>query len=158
MASSIENAVFLTLQAAVTAAQNGDKLFGAELHDTVYRPIKQDFGLRVGDASGDIAPTPGGEDVEEYDAVLLVVCYARVPAQELSNRLAARDHAVSLAKGAAQVFYQNPTMGGRVIDSLPRRIRTGYDTIDTKTFAIAHLYLVVNQTGQQVDVEAALRR
>ena len=149
---TIEDAIFEFIEAAVAAAQEGEPLFKAEVHDTVYQRIKQDYGVRVGDCESDLAPAPGAAEVQEFDTELTLIFYARVAGADKSNRKAARNQVRELALAVAKLIFDDPSIGGQVFDCLPGKLRRGYDSItDADEYAVANLPLRINQTEQQLE-------
>ena len=152
---TIEDATLEFLQAAVDAAVEGDLLFGAEVKDD-YQTISKDYGFIIGDCNSVVAPKPGGE-MGEFDALLIIVCFARVVGSDKTERKDARNKARELMLVAAGLFSRDPMMGGKVRDSRVLRCRRGFDSITSAdVYAVAHVPLIVNETGQQVDVERGL--
>jgi hypothetical protein len=152
---TIEDATLEFLQAAVDAAAEGNPLFGAEVKDD-YQTITKDFGFIVGDCTSEVAPKPGGA-MGEFDALLIIVCFARVSGSDKTERKNARNKTRELMLAAAGLFSLNPMMGGEVRDSRVLRCRRGFDSISSAdVYAVAHVPLIVNETGQQVDVERRL--
>lgn len=147
------------IKAAVEAAEEGDVLFGAAVHDTVYEDIANIlFGVRVGDCAADCAPVEDdaeadGLGMEEFDARLAVVVFARVETDDPAGRAAARLKARRLWLGVSKLFYLDTTMGGRVRDCLVRRGARGFDTEGGSLFAVVNMPLLINGTGQLLDRE-----
>lgn len=144
---------------AIEAAEEGDPLFGAKLHDTVYGDISEDeFGVRIGDCVSDCAPVEDdgeadGLRMEEFDARLRVVVFARVKGTEVADRSAARAAARSLWLRVAKLFFDDTTMGGRVRDVLTRRAERGFDEEGGNLYAVVSTPLLINGTGQLLDGE-----
>lgn len=139
---------------AIDAAEEGDVLFGAILHDTVYGDISEAaFGVRIGDCDADCAPLPEGEGMEEFDARLWIVVFARVEGIETSDRATARLKARALWLRVAGLFFDDTTMGGRVRDVLVKRGRRGFDDEGGNLFAVVNIPLLVNGTGQLLSGE-----
>jgi hypothetical protein len=152
---TIEDAIEDVLQGAVDAAVEGDLLYGAEVRDD-YQTITKDYGYIIGECTSDVAPLPGG-DMGEFDALLVLVAFARVAGADKTERKAARRTARALMLRAAKLFGLDPMMGGEVRDSRILRCRRGFDSISSAdVYAVAHIPLVVNETGQQVDWESRL--
>ena len=148
---SIEDAIDEFIEEAINAAQAGDPLHGADLHDTVYLKITKDYGVRIGDCESSISLLPGG-GAEEFDADVTLVFYSRVIGQDKSQRKAARNQARSLALAVASLFLIDPSMGGRVRDCILGRLKRGYDSLaDADSYAVGNLPLTVNFTGQQLE-------
>lgn len=153
---TIEDATHDFLKDAIEAAAGGDALHGTRIDDTVYEDITGvDYGIRIGDCDADCAPTD--EDVmEEFDAKLTVVFYARITDNDVASRKAARTLARQLWLQTARLFWADTTMGGRVRDVLVRRARRGYDTENGTVYAIVNMPLLVNGTGQLLSGEENL--
>ncbi len=149
---TIEDVVEEFLQGAVAAAVDGDVLFGAEVKDE-WSEIEADFGFIVGDCTASPAFAPGAV-MSEFDAVLIVVAFARVVGQDKSVRKPARQKARALYLKAAEIFGLDPQMNTSVRDSRIRRCRRGFDSISSAdTYAVVHMPLIVNETGQDVDAD-----
>lgn len=152
---TIEDATLTLIQDAVDAAEEGDVLFEAEVRDD-YQTITKDYGVIIGDCTSDVAPLAGGA-MAEFDALLIVVCFARVVGSDKTERAGARNKARALMLAVAGLFTNDPMMGGEVRDSRVLRCRRGFDSITSAdVYAVAHVPLVVNETGQQVDFEQRL--
>ncbi|HEX8500800.1 MAG TPA: hypothetical protein VF659_09425 [Pyrinomonadaceae bacterium] len=149
---TVEDATHEFIAEAVVAAEEGSALFGIELHDTLYTS-KQERGVQIGDCESDVAPLPGGEGMQEFDAELSLFCFARIAGEDKSDRKAARNKARELMLAVAALFFDNTTMGGRVNDVLVRRCVRGYTDQGGDVFALAIVPLVVNGTGQLLDDE-----
>ena len=147
----IEGAIYDTFDAAIGAAVAGAALNEAELHDTLYARITRPFGLRIGDVEASLAPLPGGAGVGEFDATVPIQCFSKVLADTAAARAAARDKATALAHAAAQIFFDDTTLGGRVRDSLVVDLRRGWAQVQAAPYAVAVLMVLVNSTGQQVE-------
>jgi hypothetical protein len=147
---TIEDRTAEFLQEGVTAALEGNSLVGAEVNDTVYTEIG-DYGYRIGDCVSDVAPLPGGEGMEEFDARLTLVCFARVAGADQRDRKAARTKARELMLAACKLFFDDTTMGDRVRDVLVGRCRRGFDVEGDIVYAVANVPLVVNGTGQLLE-------
>lgn len=144
---AIEDHIHDYLEDAIEAADEQSVLFGAELHDTVYRSIKKKFGIRVGNGESDLAPTPGGAQVAEFDGAVPLVVYALVEGPDRSDRKAARSRVLEMSKAIAQLFFNDPTMGGRVSDSRVTKFPRGWDAFDSSPYAVANPLVLVNETG-----------
>lgn len=152
---TIEDAALEFIQAAVAGAANDSPLYGAEVKDD-YQTIEKDFGVIIGDCTSDVAPKPGGA-MAEFDALLIVVCFARVVGSDKTERRDARNKARALMLAVAGLFNNDPMMNGQVRDSRVLRCRRGFDSITSAdVYAVAHVPLIVNETGQQADVERRL--
>lgn len=147
---TIEDSTHDFIAEAVGAAEEGSAFFDAELHDTVYTSMGE-YGVRIGDCESDVAPLPGDEGMEEFDAELSLYCFARIAGEEKADRKAARNKARGLMLAVAGLFFDDTTMGGRVRDVLVRRCVRGYTDQGADVFAVAVVPLVVNGTGQLLE-------
>ncbi|MBD0370326.1 MAG: hypothetical protein ICV60_05785 [Pyrinomonadaceae bacterium] len=150
-----EDAAFDLLEASINGAVEGDVLYGAELLDNADDNITKDYGLSIGDCDGaDIAPLRGGQGMEEYDAIFILVAFARVAGTDKSDktaRRAARAQARALGLEAAKVFHKNKTMNGQVKNSRILRGKRGFDSLESgEVYAVVNLPLIVNETGRQL--------
>jgi hypothetical protein len=144
---TIEDIVVTAIETAVAAAGSGTPLYQAEVHDTVYLRITKGYGIRIGDCTSDLAPSPGDTQLEEFNAELMLVFYARIAGAEKSDRKAARNQVRELALATAKLFVDDPTIGGAVRDCNLGKLKRGYDSLtDADSYAVANLPLVVNQT------------
>lgn len=146
---SIETAIHDAIKVAIEAAVDGDALYDAELHDTLYARVTKLFGVRVGDVEASVAPTPGGEKVEEFDATLPLQSFARVQGDTAEARATAREQARGIARAVAKIFFDDPTLGGRVRDSLVVGLKCGWGQVQAAPYAVAVLMVLVNGTGQE---------
>ncbi len=148
---SIETAIYGALAAAIAAAEDGDPLFEAELHDTLYARVSKLHGVRVGDVDAELAPSPGGDVVEEFNATLILQCFARVQGETAAARAAARDKATTIAHDVAKIFFDDPTLEGNVRDAIVAGLTRGWATVQSTPYAVAVVHLAVNETGQMVE-------
>jgi hypothetical protein len=86
----IEDALYDFLVLAEQQAASDSPLKGVELHATIHEKIKTDAGVRVGDADAEPGPARSGDGVQEYNAEVLLVCYARAVAPPRSRTRSAR--------------------------------------------------------------------
>jgi hypothetical protein len=143
---SSEHNLYLFLQGAIAAAGITDPLQQAELHDTVHQVIKQDRGLRIGDCISELAPRADGS-LGEFDAQLELTCFARVAGSDKTERLAARDAVIELAAAVIGLLLADPTLGGRVCDTLAGTVRREFTSINGQPFALARLPITINPSG-----------
>ena len=152
--TTVEDATFDTLKAAVEAAAEGSALFGAEVHASTEETITKDYGVRVSDAKADIAPLRGGAGMALYDATLVVVVFSRVIGADKTAsqaRRAARTKGWELALAVASVFYADERMGGQVLNSRILRGNSGFDSIsNADEYFVVLLPMIVNETGRKV--------
>lgn len=127
--------------------EEADLLFELEILDSPYAKITKDYGVQVDDANSDLAPLPGGDELEEFDADLILIVYSRVDGPDYSDRKSARTRAIDLGKRLGQLFLSDPTMNGRVQDSRMLRCTRGWASIKSVPYAIVNVPLLVNETG-----------
>jgi len=148
---TVEQALYDFLNEAITTAAPATPLHQVELHDTFYRKLTKEVGVRIGDCEAEMAPLPGGEEIEEFNARIVIVCYARIAGTDKSNRAAARDRVTAMARQIALLLYLDPRMNQTVNDSRILAVRRGYDSItDADHYAVANLDVIINETGQQI--------
>ena len=150
-----EDAAFDLLETNINAAVEGTVLYGAELLDNPDDNITKDYGLSIGDCDGaDIAPLRGGEGMEEFDAIFMLITYARVAGTDKADKVArraARAQARALGLEVAKVFHNNKTMNGQVKNSRVLRGTRGFDSLESgELYAVVNLPLIVNETGRQL--------
>lgn len=146
---AIEDEVFDFLEEKIAEAGEGDELFEAELHDHLYSKISAQpgYGIRVGDCESVLAPNPGSTEMEEFDADLTLVVFARVTGAERAKRKEARTKVLLLSKAVAMLFVEDPTLGGRVNDGRVMRCLRGWDNISGVPYAVVNMPLLVNDSG-----------
>ena len=147
MTEAIEDRVFDFLEESVDVVDESHPLFGIELLDSTFAKMVQDFGVQVDDADSDFAPTPGGEEIEEFDGSVTLVVYSYVDGPDRSQRKTARTRAITGAKELAKLFLLDPTMNGRVNDSRVLRCLRGWVNLKGAPYAIVNVPLIVNETG-----------
>jgi hypothetical protein len=154
---TIEDAIEAFLKAAIDGAVEGDLLFGAVVKEDFQTMTENDdFGFLTGECTSDCAARPGGA-FAEFDALIILVAFARVPGEDKTERKPARRKARALMLKAAELFSLDTSMGGKVRDSQVLRCRRGFDSLSrADAYAVAHIPLVVNATGQQVDWEGRI--
>lgn len=153
---AIEDHLYEFIAEAVDAANDPDApdedspFFDVVLHDTVYRPItsEQHHYIQIGNCDSDFAPSSGAETIEEFDGDVTIITLSRVLTEDRSDRKAARSKALSMAKAAAKLLLDDPTMGGRVNDSRVLKCLRDWTSIQSEPFALANVPLIVNETGQ----------
>ncbi|MEO6392517.1 MAG: hypothetical protein ABIP75_11740 [Pyrinomonadaceae bacterium] len=147
---SIEHKLFLFLQDTIGAAAAEDPLHDVELHDSLHQVIKRQRGLRIGECRSLLAPRPDNS-LDEFDARLTVIGFARVAGADKTERLAARDAVIELAAAVIRKFLDDPTLGGRVCDLLAGQVDREFASINGEPFALARVPLVINPSGQRLN-------
>lgn len=143
--ASLNRKFYEFLQTAIEGAADTDALFGAELHDTVYQQIENDFGVRISTPESSLAPQSSG--IEDNDALVTLVIFARIQGADKTDRLNALDVCDAVTKAVAKTFYDDLSMGGRVCDCDVLRAVTDFDSIGSDVFAVSNLPIVVNPSG-----------
>jgi len=122
-------------------------LFGAQLLDSPFAKIESEYGIQVDDGDSDFAPTPGATDIEEFDGNVTLIIFRLVTGADRSQRAEARGQAIALAKAAAMLFIDDPTMGDRVNDARVLRCSRGWANIKSSHYSIMNVPLLVNDSG-----------
>lgn len=143
---SVETALYTVLAAAIAAAEPGDPLFEAEVHATLYERITKPFGVRIGDASFDLSPAPGGA-IEEFDILGMVQIFARADSDNPAVITAARERVREMVIAVAQLLFDDVTLGGEVNDSRILGGQRGWANVQTIRHSVAELHLIANETG-----------
>lgn len=148
MTDAIEDrTIGFLLEQVEAIADEDDLLFELEVRDSPYALISETLGVSVDDADADLAPTPGGDDIEEFDGRLTLIVYSKVEGPNYDDRKAARTAAIECAKRIAQMFLFDPTMNNRVNDARVLRCLRGWANINSEPYAIVNVPLIVNETG-----------
>ena len=142
---SVETGLYNTLETAIADAEEGDALFDAELHNTLYERITKEYGVRIGDANFDLSPAPGGA-IEEWDVLGMIQIFAQA-GEDPAKQIAAREKVRALVIAVAQVLFDNVTLGGAVNDSRILGGQRGWANVQTVRHAVADLHLIANETG-----------
>lgn len=145
---AIEDLIFDFLEESIAAAANDSPLKDAELLDSPYATITKDFGIQIDDGESDLAPSPGAEEIWEFDGNVTLIIYRRVPKADRAARAEARGQALALAKAAAKLFLDDPMMGNRVNDSRVLRCLRGWGNIKSSSYVILNVPLLVNDSGR----------
>lgn len=148
MSNPAEILLFEFLQESIDASGADDVIYAIELHDTIYQKITKDRGLRISDAVSDMAPGPGG-DMREFNARIVLVCFAKVGGKDKKDRQPALTDVFQLQQAVYQLLYNDPSLGGRVCDTNLERGSRGYDILDGSPYAVANIPVVVNPIGSQ---------
>jgi hypothetical protein len=144
----IEIKVFDFFDDQITAAIDGDPLFGVQLHDTVYQTIKRngsrvtDRVIRISEAESEMVPC--GLDWEEKDAHLILVLAARIQGSDKTERQEALTDVVNLFRVVADLFDNDRTLGDRVHDLQADKASRGYDVFDGDPYAVVNIPLLIN--------------
>lgn len=145
-----EVALYEFLKETIAAADVGSVLCEVALHDTFFQQLTDEVAIRIGDVESEIAPLPGAEAAEEFNARLTLVIYSRIPKEEWDSRAAYRDQVNRISRELALLIYNDPRLNLRVNDCRVLGSRRGYDSINTDRFAVANLDVILNETGQQI--------
>lgn len=150
---STETLVEEWLTAEIAAAAPGDVLEDVQVAETDFSGIKRSKCVMIGPCQSYLSPSWAADDAAEFDGNLRLVIYTRVDDRKTdSSYREARETAISVGKAIATKIFSDNTLGGRVLDCLPRQLaRGGFDAPDRQPLAVANLYLQVNQTGQVME-------
>src|SRR5258708_5287641 len=114
---AIEDLIHDFVAEKIAVAPSNSPLSGAELHDTVYRTITAEYGIRIGDGDSELVPNPGATEIQEVNGVVPIVIFSLVTGPDHADRKDARGRMIGLAKAVAKLFLDDPMMNGRVNDS-----------------------------------------
>lgn len=143
----IEISTYDFLKGKFDTAPDDSILKGLELHDTVYKKIETAEGVRIGNGVSDFSLNPE-QELQEYDAVLIIVCYSLIGGADKTDRSAAVIRSFQISKAVAQLFIDDETMGGRVCRSRLLTAARDFDSINSKPYAVVNLPIVFNETGE----------
>lgn len=143
----VEDLTFDFLEESFAAAPDGSILKELELHDTLFKPIEQDAGVRISDAESDFSIN-AQDEMQEYDALLTLVCFARIEGADKTERRAARRQAFQISKAVARLFFDDEEMNGRVCRTRILPAVRGFDSINSKPYAVVNMPIVFNESGQ----------
>lgn len=146
MSKPAELDLFDFLQERVDASSPDDVIYQLEIHDTVYQSITKNKGVRISDAVATVAPGPGG-GMREVNALVILACFVKVEGKNQKQRSEATQAVFDLQQAVYQLLYDDPTLGGRVCDSMPQRGSRSYDTFKATPYAIANIPVVINPDG-----------
>lgn len=154
MTLTTEERVYQFIKTAVDAAtatnDAGLPLFGLEVHDHFFRKIETNAGIRIGTASGQISPFPGGEEFGEYNVNLTLVVYVRIVGTQKDGdeRTEAMRQVCDISKALAALFWDNPSCDERFRDTRLRDFIRGYDSLKAADpYAVGNLTLIINEMG-----------
>ena len=158
MELTTEERVYGFLKSAVDAATATNDaalpLFDLQVLDHPYRLITKDAGIIVdSDVEGDLSPFDLAEAMGEFNVVMAVVCFARVPSTQKDGdeRREAMRQANDIAKAVALLFWNNPSCDERFRDTRCTRFVRGFTTLKkADTYAQCALTLLVNEVGGQI--------
>ena len=146
MSDPIEDLTHDFIEEHINEAKDG-VLFKLELHDTLFKKIETANGIRIGDAQSDLSVNHEDE-IQEYDGQLMLVIYSQILDKNKTERRAARKLCVDIAKAVAKLFIDDEKMRNRVCRSRTLTAIRGYDSINSKPYAVINLPLIINETGQ----------
>ncbi len=153
-----EERVYEFIKAAVDAVTEttptpDSALFDLEVHDHVYRKITKPAGIRIGTADGELSPSAGGEEMNEYNCSMLLVVFVRIPTTQKDGdeRTVAMRQAVEIAKAVSLLFWDNSSCDERFRDTRIKDFIRGYDSLNKADhYAIVNLTLRVNEVGGSI--------
>ena len=140
----IETLVYGFITDLVLAAPLGSELHNLEVHDTIWRRIETDNGVRIGDCDSTLALNPEGE-IEEYESKLDLIIYSRVRDNGVPDRNEARKNILRIAAGIAKAIQLDDSLGGRVCRTRLLAGNRGFDAEDSKPFAVLVVPLIINE-------------
>jgi hypothetical protein len=130
-----------------------DADYGIDLHRTPYQPFDKEkkwFGIRLGNTASVLAPNPGATEMEEFDADLPLITFARIRERDKSDLETAVSQAFALAKwlgarfvDATGVTLNNRVTDARVVDKCPNDFREWYGDL----YAVWAVPMLINDSG-----------
>lgn len=144
----VEVLLFEFLEQKISESGSDEAIYGLELHDTIYQPIRKDRGLRISDTVGHFSPN-GLMEENEYDVFVTVAAYSKVKGQDQQARQPAMTDVFIVQQATYTLLRGDSTLGGRVCESLLRQGARSYDTFDGEAYAVAIIPLVINPSGQR---------
>lgn len=143
----VEDLTYDFLEESFESAPNDSILKNLELHETLFKKFKTPAGVRIGDAQSSLSRNAEYQ-MKEFDAVFTLVCYAEILGADKGDRRAARRKAFQISLALADLFDEHDTMNGRVC-----RVRLldgvrGWDSINSKPYAVANIPVVFNESGE----------
>ena len=140
---SPEKALHEFLTEAVQAATHPSPLAGGVVvHETRYEVIKDELGIRIGDATSQIGPRAG--ETKEFNSEIMLEIFARVD----DSKAAARDKVREIALAVAEKIQGDSNLDGRVCDCLVRLGSRGWARVATTPYAVQVLNLIVDPFGR----------
>lgn len=134
--------LFDFLEAAFTAAVEGDTFFDIDLHDTIYQKISKRRGVRISDATSEMSPT--SDDVRDFNTQLQIVCFCKVEGKDKKQRQDAMTNVWTLAQAVYALITGDVSLGGRVCDVLIDTSARGYDVYDGNPYAVAIIPITID--------------
>lgn len=123
-------------------------LSGAEVLDSKWQNIETDKGIVISNAEWDFAPAANGVE-KFFDALMIVGFYYRIPGTDTTTRAEARDKCFELAQAFTEAIYADQYLNERVCDVQILRLVDGMDNVNSDSFAIINLPLILNPTGNR---------
>src|SRR5947209_10310959 len=109
---SVESILYAWITDVVAGAAQGSHLYGADVHDSTFRAIEKPLTIQVGRCDSHLAPGPGAEEMEEFDAEPVVIILVQVADKaDYTTYAPARDEAVAAAKELALALVADMTLG-----------------------------------------------
>lgn len=146
---SPESAIYEHLKTAITAAASGDSLFEVELHPTVYSRITKQSGVRIGNCESDLAPhydDQGEQIVKDFNAVIPVEMFAKVENEDdPESFVVARERVRTVQLAVAARIFDDSSLSGGVCDVQIVSGFRGWAKIQTNSYAVSILQLLINQ-------------
>lgn len=126
-------------------ASPDDVIYDLDIHDTIHQAItdKKPKGVRISDATGEMAPTATG-GIREYNVELVIVCYAKVEGVNKKERQASLIAVFEIQSEIYRLLLADPSLGGRSCDAQITGGSRGYDVFDGNPFAVANIAVTIN--------------
>jgi hypothetical protein len=149
---TVEKILYTFIKGLIDAAAPTSKLLGAQITETVYGAVTKDRCVQIGPCRPRLAPSPGAEALEEFDASLVVVFLSKVGAnRDDAAYAAAREDVVAMAQEVGLAVFNNNDLSGAVRDALPESLPRDFTKVgNTEPYAVANLVIGVNVVGDLI--------
>jgi hypothetical protein len=145
---TVEKILHTFIQGLVGAAAPGAAIAGSQLTETVYGGVTQEKCIQIGPCRPKLAPSPGAEALEEFDADVVVVFLRKVADPRDDAAYAeAREEAVAMGQEVGLAIFNNNDLSGAVRDAMPDSLPRDFTKIAQEPYAVANLVVGVNVTG-----------
>lgn len=126
----------------------------AEFRDTGFDQIKKEAGIRLGVCESYLDTDGEAEKVNETDAELVLVVYARVLGQDATDtkaRRAARNLSLQIAQAIIALLSEDSSLDGKVCGVQWGKAGRDYDNTSHHTYAVVNIPLLINPTEENLN-------
>lgn len=144
-----EIALYDFLREKFDGAVEKNVLYQIALHDTIHQKLEKgsDYGVRIGEADSDFS-VGEMDTIKEFDAYLMIVCFARVTGTDKSKRQEALQKVFEIHKAVIALLLESDSLGGRVCSLEILRGSRGYDSMNGEPYAVSNQPVVINPSGK----------